>query len=190
VELGNHFTYYCVDVSNHDNRFPLHEKDLVIQKPHDGTPCLFNVATDGEFARLSKLYMRTGTGETNKEQVIKEKTVNATKNRKSERSEQETFLEGCSIVIVGGQEKWFESVVKETGAELYHENGDNPERVHAKLRRANALFMLLTATSHDATWSCVEIAKERQIPHFTIQGSKSNLRKQLWDNRHKILAVN
>ncbi|MEI4927282.1 hypothetical protein Q8G50_32710, partial [Klebsiella pneumoniae] len=65
-------------------------------------------------------------------------------------------------------------------------NGASPDRIHAKLRRADALFMLLTATSHEAIWSCVDIAKENNIPHFRIEGSKSNLRKLLWENRDRI----
>jgi hypothetical protein len=56
------------------------------------------------------------------------------------------------------------------------------------LRRSDALFMLLTATSHRATWSCIEIAKQHRIPHFVIQGSKSNLRTLLWDNRETIMG--
>jgi hypothetical protein len=187
VELGEHFIYYCVDMNNPDNRFPIYEKDVEIQQPKNGDPCLFNVAIDGEYARLSKVYKGSAHENTQKDLIAaKEKSLIASTKRKNERTKQEVYLEGCTIVIVGGLEKWFESVVKETGAELYHENGSNPERIHAKLRRADALFLLHTATSHEATWSCVDIAKENNVPLYKIEGSKSNLRKLLWDNREKI----
>ncbi|WP_246062140.1 DUF2325 domain-containing protein [Paenibacillus oralis] len=186
VELREHFSYYCVDINNSNNRFPIYEKDVEIQQPKDGDPCLFNVAIDGEYARLSKIYKQPSVGSASKDLKVKEKSIRTTTSRKNELTKQEAFLQGCKIVIVGGLEKWFETVVKETGAELYHENGDRPERIHPKLRRADALFLLQTATSHDATWSCIEIAKEYNVPHFKIEGSKSNLRKLLWDNRDKI----
>lgn len=186
IELGENFTFYCVDMNNPNNRFPIYDKDVEIQQPRDGDPCLFNVANDGEHARISKVYYRSSYGKTPRDLIVKEKSVCATTKRKSERTKQVAFLEGCKIVIVGGLEKWFESVVRETGAELYHENGASPDRIHAKLRRADALFMLLTATSHEAIWSCVDIAKENNIPHFRIEGSKSNLRKLLWENRDRI----
>jgi hypothetical protein len=185
VEFGDHFTYYCVDINNSNNRYPLHEKDFDIQQPRDGDPCLFNVAAvNGEYARLSRLYKRSTDGEAGREQLLKGNSLNS--KPKNYKSAPEAFLKGCKIVIVGGLAKWFESVVKETGAELIHENGDRPERVHPELRKANAMFMLLTATSHRATWSCIDIAKENHVPHFTIQGSKSNLRTLLWENRENI----
>lgn len=186
VEIGDHFTYYCVDIEDSNNRFPLYERDYEIQQPKDGAPCLFNVAVDGQYARLSKLYYQG-------ERIIKDsvtknnKAVDSLPRKKNDSSIQEPYLEGCSIVIIGGEKKWFESVIKETGAELYHENGTNPDRIHAKLRRANAMFMLKTATSHGAFWSCQDIAKEYGIPYYTIQGSKSNLRGLLWENRDRIL---
>lgn len=183
VELGEHFTYYCVDMNNSNIRFPLYEKDFEIQKPQDGDPCLFNVAIGGEYARLSKVYKRSPIGKPTKDQLVNEKSISARTKRKNDRIKQEAFLGGCKIVILGGLEKWFESVVKETGAELFHENGSNPDRIHPKLRRADALFVLETATSHEAFWSCIDIAKENNIPHFRIEGSKSNLRKLLRDNR-------
>jgi hypothetical protein len=182
VKLGDHFTYYCVDMNNPENRFPIYEKDVEMQRPMDGDPCSFNVAIDGEYARLSKVFKRTEPLNT-QETFLKAKS---TGQAKSEKPASEPFLEGCKIVIVGGLAKWFESVVRETGAELIHDTGENPERIHSQLRRANALFLLLTANSHHATWSCIDIAKENRIPHFRIEGSKSNLRKQLWDNQHII----
>ncbi|KZE80769.1 hypothetical protein AV654_10450 [Paenibacillus elgii] len=183
VELGNYFTWYCVDINNAQNRYPLHRRDIEIQQPNDGDPCLFNVADDGRFARLSRLYRKT-------KQSAAEQEFKAYKpsllRRQAEKPKPDPFLENCKIVIVGGLRKWFEGVVAETGATLIHDSGDAPERIHADLSKADALFFLLTATSHRATWSCVEIAKQKQIPHFVIQGSKSNLRMLLWENRELI----
>ncbi|WP_281939567.1 hypothetical protein [Paenibacillus tyrfis] len=183
VELGDYFTWYCVDINNAQNRYPLHRRDIEIQQPNDGDPCLFNVADEGRFARLSRLYRKT-------KQTAAEQEFKAYKpsllRRQAEKPKPDPFLENCKIVIVGGLRKWFEGVVAETGAILIHDSGDAPERIHADLSKADALFFLLTATSHRATWSCVEIAKQRQIPHFVIQGSKSNLRMLLWENRELI----
>ena len=106
------------------------------------------------------------------------------------RAKRQPFLQNCVITIVGGVRKWFEAVVRECGAELAHDNGDHPERVVADLRRSQALFLLITSTSHRATWEGVDIAKSHGIPHFVIQGSKSNLRSLLWENRELILASN
>ncbi|MFD1131713.1 MULTISPECIES: DUF2325 domain-containing protein [unclassified Paenibacillus] len=182
IELGSHFTYYCVDINNPENKFPIYEKDVDMQDPQDGDPCSFNVAIGGDYARLSRVFKRTEPLATH-ESLLKTKTSNRSK---AEKQVGERFLEGCKIVIVGGLSKWFEVVVKETGAELIHETGENPERIHAQLRRANAMFLLLSANSHKATWSCIDIAKENRIPHFRIEGSKSNLRMQLWENQQII----
>lgn len=185
VELGEHFTFYCVDMNNPENRYPIHYRDVEVQGPSDGDPCLFNVAVDGHYARLSKLYRKSSQGDEGiKKKLDRQKQASWT--AKTDKSKPEPFLTGCKIVIIGGQAKWFESVVSETGAELVHDNGDSPERIHADLRRAQALFMLITATSHRATWSCVEIAKQCRIPHYIIQGSKSNLRTLLWENKEAI----
>ncbi|MFB5267546.1 hypothetical protein ACE41H_12245 [Paenibacillus enshidis] len=191
IELGEHFKYYCVDISDPNNRYPLYEKDFEIQKPKDGDPCLFNVAHGGEHARLSKLYTSYSTDYYKKENMndkpIKGNTGTVSREKhESPNAGRDPFLEGCKIVIIGGLKKWFDSVVEETGAEFYHENGESPSRIHPKLRRADALFYLLTANSHEATTSCIPIAKEQKIPHFKIEGSKSNLRKLLWDNRDMI----
>lgn len=184
VELGEHHTYYCVDIQNPQNRFPVHERDLEIQCPSGGDPCLFNVSTGGTYARLSKLFRNRD--ELNREQgqsIIGKR--NAEKKKKSA-AETEPFLQGCKIAVIGGQAKWFESVVKETGAEYVHENGAHPERIFAELRKSHALFKLITATSHEATWAGVEIAKANGIPHFLLEGSKANFRRLLWENRELI----
>ncbi|MFM9279707.1 hypothetical protein [Paenibacillus jiagnxiensis] len=192
IELGEHFKYYCVDLSDPTRRFPLYEKDIEIQNPQDGDPCLFNVAHGGEHARLSKLFTRYEGEYFTKEKLKKEQSIKGSTGTESKEkyeqtnAEAEPFLEGCKIVIIGGLKKWFDSVVEETGAEFYHDSGETPSRIHPKLRRADALFYLLTANSHEATTSCIPIAKEHHIPHFKIEGSKSNLRKLLWENRESI----
>lgn len=182
VELGDHFTYYCVDIHNPENRYPIYEKDVEIQQPTDGNPCLFNVATNGTYARLSKLFNQEETNQHHVKQTIKRKEH----KKQTATSTREPFLEGCKIAVIGGQAKWFEKVVQETGAEYVHENGIHPDRIFAELRKSNAIFKLYTATSHEAIWSSVEIAKANGIPHFMIEGSKSNLRNLLWENRELI----
>lgn len=191
IELGEHHVWYCVELNNPDNRYPVHYKDIEKQHPLDGTPCVFNIGEESSYARLSRLY-RDFTP-FRKTQQLKESTVprvpeRSAPDKNGDKQKSQPFLEGCLIAIVGGQRKWFEEVVQETGAELIHDTGDNPQRLTSVLPRAHALFMLLTSTSHRATWSAVETAKQCGIPHFTIQGSKSNLRSQLWDNRKVIKA--
>ena len=187
VELGSHHNLYCVDLNDPQHRYPIHDKDVEIQQPQDGDPCSFNVAIGGEYARLSRLYKRAERLPTDDSQETRRSKAAA--RERSTRRTAEPFLEGCRVVVIGGMSKWFESVVRETGAELVHDSGETPERIHAQLRRAHALFLLLTNNSHNATWSCIEIAKAHDIPHFRIEGSKSNLRQQLWDNRALIRAV-
>ncbi|WP_185601744.1 DUF2325 domain-containing protein, partial [Paenibacillus sp. 598K] len=187
VELGSHHNLYCVDLNDPQQRYPIHEKDVEIQQPQDGDPCSFNVAIGGEYARLSRLYKRAERLPAEESQETRRSKAAA--RERSSRRTAEPFLEGCRVVVIGGMAKWFESVVRETGAELVHDSGETPERIHAQLRRAHSLFLLLTNNSHNATWSCIEIAKAHDIPHFRIEGSKSNLRQQLWDNRALIRAV-
>lgn len=178
--------WYCVDLNDESNRFPIHFKDIEIQKPNHGDPCTFNVAEDGHIARLTKLYRVQGEmTETHPGRKKNESRPKATARRKIE-----PYLEDCTITIIGGQRKWFESVVKETGAALVHDGGEHPDRIASELSRSQALFMILTSTSHRATWEGIEIAKSNQIPHYIIQGSKSNLRKLLWDNQEVIRSSN
>lgn len=184
IKICENYKYYCVDMNNPENRFEIHFKDVEKQQPLDGLPCLFNVTDGKTIARISKIYTQSEISEGNQEKIIKTKQTND--RSKVEKRTGERFLEGCKIVIVGGLAKWFESVVTETGAELIHDTGDNPDRVHSHLRRANAMFLLLSANSHKATWSCMEVAKENAVPHFKIEGSKSNLRMQLWANQSVI----
>jgi hypothetical protein len=137
---------------------------------------------------LSRVYRDfTTITERNSAAARNRKSTDRTSKNESEPAQKpDPFLIGCTIAILGGQRKWFEDIVTETGAELVHDTGDNPERIAAALHRSNALFMLLTSTSHRATWEGVEIAKAQGIPHFVIQGSKSNLRKLLRENRQLI----
>ncbi|XID90331.1 hypothetical protein ACF3MZ_17455 [Paenibacillaceae bacterium WGS1546] len=184
VQLGEHYTWYCIDLNNPERRYPLHRKDVEIQQPEDGMPCKFNLSEGSEYARLSRLYRDMSS-------ISDQKELNRTLSSKIKGgtdagTKPDPFLTGCTITIIGGQRKWFEDVVTESGAVLIHDTGDHPERINADLRRSQALFMLITATSHRATWEGVEIAKANGIPHFIIQGSKSNLRKLLWDNREMI----
>ncbi|RAU96865.1 hypothetical protein DQG13_20155 [Paenibacillus sp. YN15] len=187
VQLGEHYTWYCVDLNDSTCRFPLHRKDIEIQQPEDGMPCTFNVSEEGEFARLSKVY-RQFTKTEEEFELARTEMSKARSNSSVPAAKPSAFLTGCTVAIIGGQRKWFEEVVAESGAVLVHDNGEHTERIAADLRRSQALFLLLTATSHRATWGGIEIAKACGMPHFTIQGSKSNLRKQLWDNRETIRA--
>ncbi|WP_028987986.1 DUF2325 domain-containing protein [Thermicanus aegyptius] len=193
VELGEYHKWYCVDHSNPENRFLIHLKDLNILQPQDGTPCTFNVFEGSKIARISRLYSFPVEEEVEGGGVDSRgepKPSRIPSKRIEEETEEERkiipFLQGCRIAIVGGQRKWFEDVVLETGAELIHDDGQTPERIYADLKRSNALFFLLTANSHRATWGCMEIAKEYDIPHYIIRGSKSNLRAMLWEHREEI----
>jgi len=177
--------WYCVDLNDESNRFPIHFKDVEIQKPAHGDPCTFNVAEDGYIARLTRLYRLHGEVpdvHPARKKLDKTKEQSIISNRKKP----EPYLNNCTITIIGGQKKWFESVVTETGAQLVHDGGERPERIASDLSRSQALFMIITSTSHRATWEGIEIAKSNNIPHFIIQGSKSNLRTLLWENQDVI----
>jgi len=189
VHQDEDLKWYCIDLNDEDNRFPIHFKDVEIQKPGHGDPCTFNVAEDGHIARLTRLYRLHGDltdvhPARKKSDKPRETTDAPTRNKV------EPFLTDCTITIIGGQRKWFETVVKETGAELVHDGGERPERIASDLSRSQALFMILTSTSHRATWEGIEIAKMNQVPHFVIQGSKSNLRMLLWENQELIRSSN
>lgn len=200
IEKGDGSIWFCIDMNDPSGRYQLHHRDVEIQKPSAGDPCTFNVAEGGHIARLTKVYRQAG-GPTAAEypkprQLMQAQTELAPAGKRNKEKREQTkakhqpFLQNCVITIVGGVRKWFEAVVRECGAELAHDTGDHPERVMADLRRSQALFLLITSTSHRATWEGVDIAKTNGIPHFVIQGSKSNLRSLLWENRHLILASN
>ena len=190
VQRGEQGRFYCVDLNNPEHRYPIHFRDVEIQKPEDGMPCTFNVAEDGEYARLSRLYRDyiapSSDNEDDTTSSSRKQVNRSNKSKGDPTPKPDPYLIGCTITILGGQRKWFEHIVSETGAELIHDGGDNPERIAPSMRRSNALFMMITATSHRATWIGVEIAKENGIPHFVIQGSKSNLRMLLWENQDVI----
>lgn len=196
VELGEYHRWYCVDHGNPEVRFLIHQKDLNILQPQDGAPCNFNVFEGNYIARISRLYPIT-SNETERGGGGKAeaRTVRSLPKKEEEISGEEEKekmipdLSGCRIVIVGGQRKWFEDVVLETGAALIHDDGQTPERIYADLKKANALFFLLTANSHRATWGCMEIAKDYSVPHYIIRGSKSNLRSMLWEHQDEIRGL-
>ncbi|GKU79940.1 hypothetical protein [Paenibacillus sp. L3-i20] len=194
ISLGDDQIWYCVDMNHAENRFHIHYKDIEIQKPSNGDPCTFNVMDGGHIARITKLY-RLATGQnkgTHPAELdpTRYKQSRDKRNSALPRQKVQPFLRGSTITIIGGLRKWFEEVVLECGAELVHENGEHPERVQSDLRRSQALFLLISSTSHRATWEGIDIAKAHGIPHFVIQGSKSNLRMLLWDNRELIQSAN
>lgn len=195
VELGEYHRWYCVDHSNPELRFLIHQKDLNILQPQDGAPCNFNVFEGNHIARISRLYPLEGSGERDGAGKGEPRPTRMTGKKEEEVETEEEKerripdLTGCRIAIVGGQRKWFEDVVSETGAELIHDDGQTPERIYADLKRSNALFLLLTANSHRATWGCMEIAKEYAIPHYIIRGSKSNLRSMLLQHQDEIRGL-
>lgn len=81
------------------------------------------------------------------------------------------------ITIIGGLRKWFQPIADELKFELIHNGGDSPDRIMHDLKRSKAMFMVLTATSHKATYKCVEYAKAHNIPFYKLRGSKSQLRE-------------
>lgn len=202
IEMGDGPLYFCVDMNDPANRFQLHHRDVEIQKPSQGDPCTFNVADGSHIARLTKLYRQLGSAEAEDEarsrsilpysgESLSLLPAKRAKDKKElSKEKRKPFLQNCVITIVGGLRKWFEDVVRDCGAELAHDSGDHPERIMADLRRSQALFLLITATSHRATWEGIDIAKSNGIPHFIIQGSKSNLRSLLWENRDLISGSN
>ncbi|MGI2295593.1 hypothetical protein [Paenibacillus sp. GXUN7292] len=186
VRLGDYHEFYCVDV-NTNNSYKLHQKDVDYLTVRDGEPCLFNVMEGYQYARIARMYRNEST---NGIDDLQKKHAQEASQRKTAKPTEviEKFLTGCKIVIVGGLEKWFASTVEMTGAELIHNSGHHPQRVFSDIKKANALFLLLTANSHKATWGAIEEAKKYNVPHFTIQGSRSNLLSLLWDNREFILG--
>ncbi|REK77536.1 hypothetical protein [Paenibacillus paeoniae] len=201
IETGEGHLWFCVDMNDPSSRYQIHYKDIEIQKPSHGDPCSFNVAEGSHIARLTKLYRLQGEAlvlDAGKAKPMHPAQAEQSGSKKSKEKKKQLqskeqpapFLQDCLITIVGGVRKWFEHVVHESGAELAHDTGDHPERLAAELRRSQALFLLITSTSHRATWDGIDIAKMYGIPHFIIQGSKSNLRSLLWDNREIISKAN
>ncbi|GGN95725.1 hypothetical protein [Saccharibacillus kuerlensis] len=194
VELDEQGTGYAVDMNNANRRYPIHPRDLDIQRPADGSPCIFNVGEEESVARLARVYRDFSDPEAaprRESSSFRPSSSSSSKlKREGRKAKPEPFLKGCTVVVLGGQRKWFEEVVAESGADYVHENGERPDLVASSLRRAQALFLLITSTSHRASWEGVELAKTSGIPYFIIQGSKSNLRTMLWENREAILQAN
>ncbi|QDH19644.1 DUF2325 domain-containing protein [Saccharibacillus brassicae] len=193
VELGEHEIWYAVDMNDADRRYPIHAKDLDIQRPVDGAPCIFNVGEEESVARLARVYRDFSDQETLPRPSgagTRQPSPSAKTRKEGRKKKPEPYLEGCTVVVLGGQRKWFEDVVVESGAAYVHENGERPDLVASDLRRAQALFLLITSTSHRASWEGIELAKASGVPYFIIQGSKSNLRSMLWDNREEIRQAN
>ncbi|OPH47607.1 hypothetical protein BC351_10470 [Paenibacillus ferrarius] len=88
------------------------------------------------------------------------------------------------ITIIGGQKKWYKAVTDDLNLELIHDGGEHPKRILGKLKRSKAIFLVLTATSHNATYMCVEYAKELGIPCFKLKGCKSQLRELILQLDH------
>jgi len=196
AEQDEYGTWYAVDMNDADRRYPIHTRDLDIQRPVDGAPCIFNVGEEETVARLARVYRDFSAPDApqRRESSVLRSASSSSSSSKTKRegrkNKPEPFLQGCTVVVMGGQRKWFEDVVVESGAEYVHENGLRPDLVASDLRRAQALFLLITSTSHRASWESVELAKAAEIPYFIIQGSKSNLRSMLWENRDAIMEAN
>lgn len=170
----------CVDV-NSNEEYPLHFRDVDHWNVLHGDTGTFNVQEGNNIARISRIY------KDEKVQSINSKYKQIRKDKSSSLNKDATpFLEGCTIVIVGGVEKWFSDTVALTGATLIHNTGYQPQRVYNDIKKANAVFLLLSANSHNATWGAIEVAKRHQVPHFNIQGSRSNLLSLLWEHRSEI----
>ncbi|MEJ8304506.1 hypothetical protein [Saccharibacillus sacchari] len=194
AEQDEYGTWYAVDMNDADRRYPIHTRDLDIQRPVDGAPCIFNVGEEETVARLARVYRDFSAPDAPQKRessLLRSSSSSSGKpKREGRKSKPEPFLQGCTVVVMGGQRKWFEDVVVESGAEYVHENGVRPDLIASDLRRAQALFLLITSTSHRASWESVELAKAAEIPYFIIQGSKSNLRSMLWENRDAIKGAN
>lgn len=193
VEVDENGVWYAVDMNDSQRRYPIHMRDLDIQRPAEGAPCIFNVGEEENVARLARVYrdFSDPAAAPRRDPLAARPAASAGKVKKEGRkAKPEPFLQGCTIVVLGGQRKWFEDVVVESGANYVHENGERPDLIASDLRKAQALFLLITSTSHRAYWEGVELAKASGVPFFIIQGSKSNLRGMLWENRELIANAN
>lgn len=188
ISQGEQHEFFCVDVGTKKS-YKLHQKDADYWDVRDGEPCLFNIMGGYPFARIGRMYRHEISSDLEDLQC---RQVQETSHKKSQTPSEviEKFLIGCKIVIVGGLEKWFAATIESTGAVLVHNTGHQPQRIFPEIKKANAVFLLLTANSHRATWGAVEIAKKNNVPHFTIQGSRSNLLSLLWEHRKLIASHN
>lgn len=193
VEVDENGVWYAVDMNDAQRRYPIHLRDLDIQRPAEGAPCIFNVGEEENVARLARVYrdFSDPAAAPRRDPLAARPAASSGKVKKEGRkTKPEPFLNGSTIVVLGGQRKWFEDVVVESGANYVHENGERPDLIASDLRKAQALFLLITSTSHRAYWEGVELAKASGVPFFIIQGSKSNLRGMLWENRELIAQAN
>lgn len=180
--------WYAIDPSDPDIKYRIHYKDIAIQQPIEGTPCAFNFEIDKVseglvIVRLARLLAVETNTRVDKPNASKSKKPKETVSKKSK---PEPFLTGTKIVVIGGEAKWFESVVRDTGAEYIHNDGRNVTLVTADLQQADALFLLLTSNSHKATTSAIDVAKANGVPHYRIEGSKGNLRLLLQNHQKEI----
>ncbi|OWA36981.1 hypothetical protein B9G55_02580 [Saccharibacillus sp. O16] len=193
VEVDEQGVWYAVDMNDPERRYPIHLRDLDIQRPAEGAPCIFNVGEEESVARLARVYRDFSDPSAiprREPSALRPASPSGKLKREVRKAKPEPFLEGSTIVVLGGQRKWFEDVVVESGAHYVHENGERPDLIASDLRKAQALFLLITSTSHRAYWEGVELAKASGVPFFIIQGSKSNLRSMLWENRELIAHAN
>ncbi|OWR28719.1 hypothetical protein CDO73_17630 [Saccharibacillus sp. O23] len=193
AEVDEQGVWYAVDMNDPQRRYPIHLRDLEIQRPAEGAPCIFNVGEEENVARLARVYRDfSDPASMPRRDPLPARPASSTGKTKKEgrKAKPEPFLQGSTIVVLGGQRKWFEDVVVESGANYVHENGERPDLIASDLRKAQALFLLITSTSHRAYWEGVELAKASGVPFFIIQGSKSNLRGMLWENRELIAQSN
>ncbi|ARR10671.1 NmrA family NAD(P)-binding protein [Paenibacillus bovis] len=185
IQLGESYQWYCLSTEDPQQRYPIHYKDIEVLTLTEGIPCFFNIDTSesefSRYARISRLF--TELPEENRPTKNKKKPVANLAKRKNKPS---PFLEGYTVAVVGGMKKWVEQTVTDTGAEFIHDDEKQIKRITAALTKVDAVFLLLTATSHESTWQAIEIVKEAGIPHFRIEGSKSNLRQLLIDNQERI----
>lgn len=102
IALGEHHKWYCVDGTDPDQRFVIDERDLDLFPKRELVPCLFNVMVGGDKARISRVYS---------DQTVQKKK-DLKKNQKQKKDLEkipkpeekiEPYLEGCKIVIVGGE---------------------------------------------------------------------------------------
>ncbi|QNR70487.1 hypothetical protein IAQ67_28675 (plasmid) [Paenibacillus peoriae] len=182
---------------------PLHDKESIYNvHPKDvdsrndlveGAPCVYNIdlKRPNDDVRIARILEHSSaaqeTAVTSAPPATKEK---ASAEEKTDKPKPFPFLKGCTVVVLGGQKKWFETAVAPTGANFVHENGKTPDRVIPELKKAQALCILETATSHHAYFDCKETAKKYGVPMFKIQGSKKSLARVLEENSKTINAAN
>lgn len=84
-----------------------------------------------------------------------------------------------SITIIGGEKRWYLSVTDELKLKLHHENGKHPERILNKLKKSKAVFIMLEAISHNASYRCYEFCKKHNIRIYILRGAKTQLKDMI-----------